>query len=634
MSGIPIARALDTVQANLVACLKICGEKIGFVRVQLDVNGSTASIDFDRNRYTGAVECTVFFPVMPVQSFISREEMNRWIGYAIHELCHALFSSRNAWNIAVSARISPLVNGLEDVRIEKKLNDTGILVNSYEILNGLLAWVTAQCPANYDPNDFSQLPWTVAMVGRIRVCGYAIPVAETFAAKLTPTNQVFLDWIMDRIRSTQNTMDVVTLALEIQTRLAKPAPQMPQTAPQMAPQAAPEPGTGEGEGEGESAPETAPEPGTGEGEGEGESVSQAAPEPGNGEGEGEGEDTGKPDESGKGEDTGKPDESGEGEDTGKPESSDISGEGGSPAPYDVTNCKPVDMNPLSPETLKESLDLQRKVMGDVHKDMIEAQRINPAAPLPPVSPYVRYQLIDELREKLGLVNRLKNEVASVLRASDHTEWSRSRPAGRLDRSAMARIGAGFTDNVFTVRKDSEGYETEITVLIDASDSMISSGGFNRVNRSMPATVLAMAVASAAFQVGVPCEIIQFSSDWFRVVKSPKEKPTAPDVLARFAATASHTSGFTPLSVSIVRAACRLTARAPFKRRILFAVTDGGCDHGPDAIKTACGVAAGMGVETVGLCIDLQPLGFPLAARCKSNAIEKAGLGILKTALTR
>ena len=69
--------------------------------------------------------------------------------------------------------------------------------------------------------------------------------------------------------------------------------------------------------------------------------------------------------------------------------------------------------------------------------------------------------------------------------------------------------------------------------------------------------------------------------------------------------------------------------------MVFVVSDGDCDNGPKAIRKACEYAQRLDVETVALCIDVDPHdGFMLATRCNSNDIANAGLGVLVKALVR
>ena len=74
----------------------------------------------------------------------------------------------------------------------------------------------------------------------------------------------------------------------------------------------------------------------------------------------------------------------------------------------------------------------------------------------------------------------------------------------------------------------------------------------------------------------------------------------------------------------------MTARAPNKRRMIFAVTDGVCDMGQVGVRRVTDHCDLMGVEVIGLSIDLHVQGaFRFEAQVNSNdSVAKAGLGVL------
>ena len=220
-----------------------------------------------------------------------------------------------------------------------------------------------------------------------------------------------------------------------------------------------------------------------------------------------------------------------------------------------------------------------------------------------------------------------------LKAEENEFWDRGRASGRLDRFALARVGAGHVENVYAKRHIGGGYETEIDVLVDASGSM-GGGDYSAMKA---ATILAYVIAQAAQQVGVKCQVSRFTSahSFPKVAKSPNESASSKSVQKRFGEMMKGTGGSTPLTRSIIQVATKLAARAPMKRKMLFVVCDGDCDNGQKAVRKACDHAERLNVETVALCIDLPPQdGFRLAVRCSSANIAEAGLGLLVKALSR
>ena len=83
-----------------------------------------------------------------------------------------------------------------------------------------------------------------------------------------------------------------------------------------------------------------------------------------------------------------------------------------------------------------------------------------------------------LRDAAAKASRQRALLARALRANETDEREGGRKAGRLDRGALSRAMAG-APNVFARRDISEGYDTDVCVLLDASGSM---GGENMRSR--------------------------------------------------------------------------------------------------------------------------------------------------------
>lgn len=91
-----------------------------------------------------------------------------------------------------------------------------------------------------------------------------------------------------------------------------------------------------------------------------------------------------------------------------------------------------------------------------------------------------------------------------------------------------------------------------------------------------------------------------------------------------------------MAESILAMSTRLAGRAPTKRKMIFAITDGEDDNGPQTVRKACEHATRLGVEVIGLTIDAPAHpGFTMQANVSSRGkIEEAGLGVLVRALER
>ena len=587
MQKIMIPDCLDAIKRNVEAFLVMAGETPGYIHVAIDTYTGTASIKHERNPYSKSINCTIYLPAMKAQAFLTKEELDRWIGYFIHELCHALYTDEKAWKLACVENLHAIVNGMEDVRIERKFNASGIAANSRELLNALLAWVVSELPKSYDPNDVKQLPWTLALIGRVKLCGYDLPEAMPHIAKLSPDMRRLCNGVMAKLDVAQNTMDVLQIARDLQTIMkpkAKPEGDKPEAKP------------------------------------EGDKPEGDKPE---GEAKPEGD---KPEA--------KPEAKPEGEES---EGESQAGSGGVPT-GDITQAKEIDLKPVSEKQEAESKALVATLEAMPEATVIEAIRKakqNAGKPLHQI-PEASRSAFDLMAESMKAA-KLRAQVARVLKAEENETWDRGRAAGRLDRFAIARIGAGHVENVYAKRNVASGYETEIDVLVDASGSMGGSSKSYGLSPMRAATILGYVVAQAAQQVGVKCQVSMFTSNCAMpmVVKASGESASGRSVQKRFSKMSQGTPGSTPLTASIIHAATRLAARAPQKRKMVFVVSDGGCDDGPNAVRRACDYAERLGVETVALCIGIPPHGgFKLAVECSPNDIANAGLGVLVKALSR
>lgn len=617
--------ALDAMERNIRVFLDLAGKKPGKVQAQINTTSGTASIHHYTN-HDGTIDCIVNFPAMDNQTVFTLREMDKWSGYFIHELSHAFYTNEHAWKQAVRENIHRLVNGMEDVRIERKLNAAGIIGNSRAQLNELLEWVVGQLPANYDPNSLKGLPWLFAMVGRVKVCGYSLPEAEKQIAKLTPEMRVFVDKVMGEIANAETTDDILVIARWIvanfksQTQSKSNQPQPQPTQDSKPEPVEPDGQSGTSEGQDSQDSDNASQEGQ---EGEGDGNSQ--------EGEGQAFDAASD----------KQDDSQDGK------AGDGAGQSGGETQEDDklsdSDLNAMDEVNLAPQTDKQRQDSQTRVNnGQAWNDRVITETIRRAqaksGSMPsrtkPIAVGVS-QHLDVLNKQANCCATLRTQVARVLKSEETENYERSRSSGKIDRFALTRIMAGNTSTVYAKRSISGGYETQIAVLVDGSSSMSYGAVYGAYNSAAwAASVLAYAVCQAANQVGVSSEVFQFGN-YYNCTKAVNERTTDKETQKRFARIGLSAVGCTPLAESIIKASARLAAQAPYKRRMLFVMTDGQDDNGPDAVKAAVAYAERLGVEVVGLFIDTpKHNGFRHAAECKSADLAKAGLGKLVQVLSR
>lgn len=605
---IDIPSALDAMERNIKAIIVASGRRAAYV-VARQTNGTTASITHYASE-AGAIHATVNFPVLPAQHRISKDELDRWTGYFLHEVSHALWTDNHAWKKAVSEGLHRLVNGLEDPRIERLLFKAALATNSPDIIRALIRFVAQSGEAKNgacDPNDQRNLPWVFALIGRAHL-GQDIPEAATLYARLKEPMRSVVDHALDGLRASTSTMDILKIARGICGR-------DPETGVKIAPGVSPpeddcdgpvkgnpgKPGEGEASddaGDADEASDDAGDAGEGEGsKGEGD-VNDAGEAKGGGEGQGEG---GEKSPGGKASDA--------------------------PAEIDPTDMNEVILDPMSEASKALNEVLADPYKGRGHAEIWLGEAIRGAAKrtakgiLKSENSRADYSDVLARAQKAGT---MRQQVARVIKSVETESYDRHRPSGRLDRFALAAVGAGVAvDGVYARRSIAEGYDTTVTVLCDGSGSMV--GG----DRLLVTATLALAIAQACNQQGVQCEILQFRSDGLRMIKACNQRVDKKSLPA-FGRLAREATGGTPLSESLIVAAHRLRERGATKRKILFAITDGGCDQGGNMVRKAADYCEGLGVETVGLSIDSSIHGaFRLESRIDSNGdVARAGLGNL------
>ena len=189
--------------------------------------------------------------------------------------------------------------------------------------------------------------------------------------------------------------------------------------------------------------------------------------------------------------------------------------------------------------------------------------------------------------------------------------------------------SGDHSNPYARHTFSPGYETEITILLDGSDSM--SQGF----KLQRAASLALVVAQAAEQVGVKCEIVRFYGHKVISLKAPRERLGSPNVQARLAFASQSTSGSTPLTQSIA-----LVRQAPGdasadKAQDDFCGDGRNLRHGAKRRQNDNrALRQRPAWRVIGLSIDSHVQGaFKFETSVNSNDdVAKAGLGVLVKAL--
>ena len=194
-----------------------------FSKLQVLWTGSTAGIMFKRGSV--GVDAKIIFPAIDEGAEMKRSTFNNLIGYAIHELGHAWFTSNEPWDKARNEHgqfVGNLINGLEDPRIERKVIESGYAPNSKALFEELLNSILKK-NGYVEADDLKNVPFLLAVEGR-RLNGYQVDVPSV--TDLAPWS-ADLRWALAEAQSAPNTHRIAEIAIELFKRLNDFEPESP-----------------------------------------------------------------------------------------------------------------------------------------------------------------------------------------------------------------------------------------------------------------------------------------------------------------------------------------------------------------------------------------------------------------------
>ena len=241
-----------------------------------------------------------------------------------------------------------------------------------------------------------------------------------------------------------------------------------------------------------------------------------------------------------------------------------------------------------------------------------------------------------IAERLSANRVLHGQISRLLVSEEVHRHTHHETRGRLDRRALVRMGTGAID-VYTQRDDTPAINTAVMILIDGSGSMSvdAAGGHTRMDMAHTAAWhMAFAAEAADAKVCLAAFYTRIVGSDMRGAQISIIKPWE-DTLARRGVNLASVKpqAFTPLSPAIVGAARMMGDVTQCTRRILIVLTDGDCDYGADAVRQACGVAAQLGVEVVGIGMCAPDVIHAFPPRYSVNVNDLAqlastGMGVL------
>jgi Mg-chelatase subunit ChlD len=554
------------------------------VRLVADSVTGTASVDWSGSPLTETyIRVTINMPIRKATYRMTQEEFDHWAAYLLHEVGHPLHTSKAEWILAVAARKHKLLNYLEDVREEKATIALGIAANAVAVFSRLFDMLHAKAVAQgYDPNALNDIGWTISIMGRY-ANGYAVDVSDIHA-KLDRNSIVgrILPWALPELDACQSTADcralgekiikAVNAALKAERDVAKQAEE-PATEEIVS-------STEEMGGKSEDRPDGAPEADSDLGE-EGEEGGDSSPViP-----DDEAEDI-EADAKGRMEDR----------------EGDQPGQEPEPEPeedlFKDEDIEDVDIAPNDRDDLVSSgTDGQthRQVTAILRKVVMVTDSVLKRPITGRLMPGSAAATVPVNASKMG---RQRALLARAMKANDIDDYESGKLNGRIDRRAIHKLATGTSNAVFGTRHMSEGYDTDVQILVDGSGSMAGP-------RIVAAATLALVVAQAASQMGVRCEAHLFEDKGLLMMTTGRNKPEP----KKFAYAYSNTESSTPLTKSLLTVAHLQHKRASGKRKILFVITDGDCDLGHDVVKAAGQYVESTGTEVANLHIGRIAMGL-------------------------
>jgi hypothetical protein len=173
--------------------------------------GKTACINYSKDRF-GAVSATIVLPNIDESKPVPQTQFNNAIGFVLHELGHAWFTTNKPWDDAVKEHkdgkyIGSLVNGLEDPRIEQCVIDSGYAPNSAPLFNALINSMLAK---NGYPDELTKqsLPFVLCVAGR-GLNGYTINMPDLISTSIYADE---INRALQLAKNAKSTREIVTIA--------------------------------------------------------------------------------------------------------------------------------------------------------------------------------------------------------------------------------------------------------------------------------------------------------------------------------------------------------------------------------------------------------------------------------------
>lgn len=174
--------------------------------------GADASGKFEK------IRAVINYPAIPDAGTVTRAEADIFYGMELHELGHVLYTDQSVWASCRNGIVKSIANGLEDPRIECAILKSGKAPGSRRLFEQLLAWLLRpkKGKAPWNPNDRSNVAFTLAVLGRMVLYGADLPVLHRVWERMAPRPREFYRMAMEDLMKIgldrSGTKDVLELA--------------------------------------------------------------------------------------------------------------------------------------------------------------------------------------------------------------------------------------------------------------------------------------------------------------------------------------------------------------------------------------------------------------------------------------
>lgn len=181
-----------------------------FENLKVMWGGKTACINYSKG--ADGVRATIVLPNIDESKPVPQTQFNNAIGFVLHELGHAWFTTNKPWDDAVKEHkdgkyIGSMINGLEDPRIEQCVINSGYAPNSAPLFNAL---INSMIGKNGYPTELTKqsLPFILCVEGR-RLNGYSISAPDLVSTSIYALE---INRALQLAKNAKSTREVVTIA--------------------------------------------------------------------------------------------------------------------------------------------------------------------------------------------------------------------------------------------------------------------------------------------------------------------------------------------------------------------------------------------------------------------------------------